>query len=464
VVSKEEFGMKEYDVIVIGSGSGSSIVDQALGNDMKVALVDKGPVGGTCLNVGCIPSKMLIFPADRIVEIEEAKKLGIEAEIKRVDFEAIMERTRKYVSHEQAQIRESIRSVPGLDFYETTGRFVDDYTMEVKGEKIKGKKIYIASGARPLIPPVKGIETIDYLTNENVFALRNKPESLLVIGGGFIAAEFSHFFSAVGTKVTVLERQNRLVKEEEPEISELLKKKMEQRMEIHTGTEAVEAEKIEEGCRMIAREKESGKRREFVAEKVLIASGRMSNADLLDPEKTGVRTNEKNYIVVDDFLQTTKKNIWAFGDAIGKKMFRHAANREADLVWHNSMHGGEEKIDFLTIPHAVFTYPPIASVGMGEAEAKKLHEILVGKSVYSEVARGVAMREEECFAKAVIEKKTGRILGFHIIGPYASILIQEVIDAMATEGTVMPLINGMHIHPALPEVIVDTLRTLREPE
>ncbi|MDH5386265.1 MAG: dihydrolipoyl dehydrogenase, partial [Candidatus Aminicenantes bacterium] len=164
-----------------------------------------------------------------------------------------------------------------------------------------------------------------------------------------------------------------------------------------------------------------------------------------------------------DYFETSKKNIWAFGDAIGRKMFRHAANRQADIVWHNSMHGGQEKLDFRTIPHAVFTYPPIASVGMREAEAKKLHDILVGKSVYSEVAKGVAMREDDSFAKAIIEKDTWRILGFHIIGPYAPILIQEVVDAMATTGTVMPIVSGMHVHPALPEVIIDTLRNLKEP-
>lgn len=456
--------MKEYDVIVIGSGAGSSIVDQALAHGLKVALVDKGPLGGTCLSVGCIPSKMLIFPADRIVEIQESKKLGVEARIEKVDFKAIMERTRKYVSDQQGHIRQGIQNSSGLDFYETVGQFVDEYTMEVGGEIIRGKKIYIASGARPLIPSIRGIEAVDYLTNDDVFALQEKPESLLIIGGGYIAAEFAHFFSAMGTQVTILQRAGRLVKEEEPEISELLRKKLGYRMEIHTGIEAQRVMREKGGCRVIAEVKQSGERKEFRAEKILIAAGRMSNTDLLKPEKTGVSADEKSYIIVDDYLESTKKNIWAIGDAIGKKMFRHAANREADIVWHNSMHGGKEKIDFNTIPHAVFTYPQIASVGMVEEEAKKLHEILVGKSFYSDVAKGVAMQEDECFAKAIIEKKTWRILGFHIIGPYTPILIQEVIDAMATVGTVMPIISGMHIHPALPEVIIDTLRNLHEPD
>lgn len=456
--------MKEYDVIVVGSGAGSAIVDGALGRGLKVALVDKGPLGGTCLNVGCIPSKMLIYPADRVVEIQEAKKLGVHAEIKNVDFQAIMERTRKYVSGTERRIRERVQNTPGLDFYGKTGHFIEDYTMEVEGQKIRGKKIYLVSGARPKIPPVKGIEKIDYLTNDNVFALEEKPESLIIIGGGYISAEFAHFFAAMGTKVTVLQKGKRMVKDEEPEICDLLKQKMQERMAIHTETIAIEANKVSGSYRVIAEDENTGERLKYTAEKLLIAAGRVSNADLLKVENTGIKKDKRGYIEVDEFFETSKKNIWAFGDALGKKMFRHAANRQADVVWHNSMHDGDDKFDFLTVPHAIFSYPPVASVGMREAEAKKIYQVMVGKSVYSEVAKGMAMLDDQSFAKAIIEKDTWRILGFHIIGPYAPILIQEVIDAMSTSGTVMPIVSGMRIHPALPEIIFDTLRNLKEPD
>jgi dihydrolipoamide dehydrogenase len=268
----------------------------------------------------------------------------------------------------------------------------------------------------------------------------------------------------MGTDVTVIQRGKRLVKDEEPEICDLLKEKMGLRMAIHTESEVLEAKKGHEGFQAIAKDESTGNLQEFSAEKVLIAAGRVSNADLLRVENTGVKTDKKGYIQVDENFETSKKNIWAFGDALGKKMFRHAANRQADMVWHISMHGGEDKFDFFTVPHAIFSYPPVASVGMGEAEAKKVHDVMVGKSVYSEVAKGMAMRDDESFAKAIIEKETWRILGFHIIGPYAPILIQEVIDAMSTSGTVMPIVSGMRIHPALPEIIYDTLRNLKEPD
>ncbi|MDH5465919.1 MAG: dihydrolipoyl dehydrogenase [Candidatus Aminicenantes bacterium] len=454
--------MKEYDVIVIGSGAGAIVVEQALAHGLSVALVDKGPLGGTCLNVGCIPTKMLIFPADRVVEIQEAAKLGIHAEIKQVDFQAIMERMKRTIEKSQTHIREGIEHTEELDFYEGLGSFADDYTLEVEGERIKGRKIFITSGARPLIPPIKGIENVDYLTNENVLDLTRKPESLIIIGGGYIAAEFGHFFASMRTKVTILQRAGRLVRDEEPEVSELLKTKMGKRMDIFTNTEAREVKRGKEEMKVITRDKVSGEEREFSAERILLAAGRKSNADLLKVEKTGVKVDQRGYIAVNDYLETSKVNIWAFGDAIGKKMFRHSANREADLVWHNAIHGERNKVDYDKVPHAVFSYPQVASVGLGEEEARKNHDILVGKAKYSEVAKGEAMMEEDSFAKIIIEKNSGRILGFHVIGPYAPILIQEVINAMSIDGTVRPIINGMHIHPALPEVIQSTLGNLQE--
>ena len=183
--------MKSYDVIVIGSGAGAIISDEAAEHGLKTALIDKGPlVGGTCLNWGCIPSKMLIYAADRIVEIEEAKKLGIEAKIKNVDFHSIMERMRKSRQESQGHIREGIKQSKNLDFYESETYFTGDYTLEINGEKIKGKKVFIASGSRPFIPPIKGSKNIDYLTNESALELEERPDSLILIGGGYVAVEF----------------------------------------------------------------------------------------------------------------------------------------------------------------------------------------------------------------------------------------------------------------------------------
>ncbi|MBU7032624.1 MAG: dihydrolipoyl dehydrogenase, partial [Theionarchaea archaeon] len=413
--------MKEYDVVVIGSGSGAIIASRALAHNQSVALVDKGPLGGTCLNVGCIPSKMLIYPADVVAGIQEAKKLGISAEITHIDFKTIMERMRKVVTEGQDEMRAGIASTEELDFYETEAFFTGDHTLDVGGKSISGDKIFIVSGARPLIPSIKGIDEVNYITNETVLHLKECPESLLIIGGGYIAAEYGHFFAAMGSHVTILQRGSRLVPNEEPEISDILKKKMESRMEIHTNTEAEEVQKENDLYSVIGKDTTTGQRKEFTVKQIMVAAGRRSNADVLQVQNTGVATDRRGYIKTNDYLETTKENIWALGDAIGKQMFRHVANREADIAWGNSQ-GEKRAMDYTPTPHAVFSYPQIASVGLTEAEAKTDHHILVGRARYSDVAKGMAMMETEGFAKAIIDRETWTILGFHIIGPHAPIL------------------------------------------
>lgn len=457
--------IKTYDLIIIGSGSGANILGEAIAHGLNVALVDKGPLGGTCLNVGCIPSKMLIYPAYCVVEIQEAGKLGIAAEVRHIDFRSIMERMRRTVEHARNHIRKGLEDPKDFSFYEGEAFFTGDYTLDVNGKQIKGNKIIIASGARPFIPDIKGIKDADYLTNESVLGLVDPPQSIIIIGGGYIAVEYAHFFAAMGTKVFLIQRNKRLVPEEEPEISELLQRALSRRMHVHTSTEAVEVKKKGAEYLVYARGPE-GAIREFHAEKIMIAAGRRSNADTLRVENTGVKTDSRGYIEVNEFFETSKKNIWAFGDIIGKKMFKHVANREAGLVWHNVAHGREGKkarLDYNTAPHAVFSWPEIASVGLTEMEARSLfpeQEIMIGRARYSEVAWGEAMMEEEAFAKAIVARENGKILGFHIIGPHASILIQEVINAMANEQPAWTLGRSMHIHPALSEVVLAALANL----
>jgi len=453
--------MKQYDVIVIGSGAGAIIADEAVAKGLKVALVDKGPLGGTCLNLGCVPSKVLIYAADRIVEIQEAKKLGIAAEIKSIDFASIMERMRKSRLESQTYIRKSVTDEPDKPaFYEREAHFVEDYTLEIDGEKIKGKKIFIASGSRPVIPPIKGLDSIDYLTNENALELTQRPDSLVIIGGGYVAVEYAHFFAAMGTKVTIIEMLSRIAQSEEPEISELLEKEMKKRMDIYTNTQVEEIKKDGKGIIAVARDKATAKQMEFPARRIMVAVGRRSNADLLKVESTGVELDKRGFIKVDEYLETTKKGIFAVGDANGQQMFTHVANREATVAWHNSTHKTKIKMDYSAAPHAVYSHPQIASVGLTEENAKKDYHILVGRAKYSDTAKGEAMMEEEGFAKAIVDGHSGRILGFHIIGPYAPELIQEVINAMATGGGVHSINEGMHIHPALPELILRTFENL----
>ena len=453
--------MRKYDVIVIGSGCGLNIVNEALEHSLSVALVDKGPLGGTCPNLGCIPSKMLIFPAERIAEIQEAKKLGIETDIRSIDFKSIMERMRKVVREDREHLRHELSDVDNLDFYEGEGHFVDDYTVEVNGERIKGDKVFIASGSRPLIPPIKGLESIDYLTNETVLQLTERPESLIIVGGGYVAVEYGHFFAAVGTKVTILEMADRLVLSEEPEIAEILKNEMSRRMSVYTGVQAEAVNSSGHNVAVVVNDLKGGGHKEFTAQRILMAVGRRSNADLLKVENTGVELDKRGFIRVDAYLETTKKNIFAVGDINGQQMFTHVANVEASLAADNAMHGSKTKMDYGAAPHAVYSHPQIASVGMTEEAARKAHKVLVGKARYSDVAQGEAMMEENGFAKAIVEADTGKILGFHIIGPYAPVLIQEVINAVASGASIDHIEASMHIHPAITELIPRALGNLK---
>jgi len=454
--------MEKYDVIVIGSGSGMVVIEEALAHEKKVALVDKGPTGGTCLNTGCIPSKMLICAADRIIEAQEAKKLGVAAEIKNIDFKFIMERMRSTIKGYHDRMLNGLSDVDGLTFYNGEAQFIKDYTLEVNSKTITGKNICIASGSRISIPPIKGLDDITYLTNESVLQLKEKPESIIIIGGGYIAVEYSHFFSAMGTKVTVLEMANRLILNEEPTVSELLKKKLSQRMEVHTNALVEEVKKKNGKCIVTAKDANTGIQREFAAQKVLVAVGRRSNADLLKPEKTSVQTDSRGYIRVNEYMETSQKNIYAVGDANGQQMFTHVANREAGVAANNILHDTKDKMNYSAAPHAVYSHPQIASVGLTEENAKKDHTILVGTAEYSSIAKGEAMMEEETFAKAIVDKETEKILGFHIIGPNAPELIQEVVDTMESGGTMSNIMSGIHIHPALSELVQQALANLVE--
>jgi dihydrolipoamide dehydrogenase len=412
----------------------------------------------------------MIFPADRVMEIREARKLGVEAEITEIDFGAIMARMRRMVSRSRNDIREGLHAVPNLDFYEVEGHFVEDgglerpqRTLAVGDALISGRHVFIVSGARAWIPPIGGLDEIPYLTNESILDLKERPESLAIVGGGYISAEYAHFFSAMGTQVTVIQRNERLVPEEEPEISELLKKKLSERMKVYTHTEVVKVRKDERGITVIGQDLYDDETIEVMAEQVMVAAGRQSNADLLQVENAGIETDEEGYIKVNDYLETNVENVWALGDATGKHMFKHVANREASIAWHNFTHDHKIPMDYDAVPHAVFSHPQIASVGLTEAEANEEFDILVGEAKYLDVAKGQAMMETDGFAKAIVERGSGRILGFHIIGPYAPMLIQEVVDVMANDGTAGWVGQGMHIHPALPEVVVRALYSLREP-
>jgi dihydrolipoamide dehydrogenase len=254
--------------------------------------------------------------------------------------------------------------------------------------------------------------------------------------------------------------------DEDPEISDLLKRELQKRMAVFTNFEVVEIKEAPNAKIVTARNRDTNTPQDFSAEAIMIATGRVPNSDILKPQKTGVRLDDLGFVKVNEYLETNKKGIWAFGDAIGKEMFKHVANFEAGVVWHNSVHDHKVAMDYSVAPHAVFCNPQVAAVGFKEREAKENgYEILVGRAHYRETAMGAAMGEPEGFVKVIVERETGKILGAHMIGPEASALIQEIVNAMVTETrSYAPIMRAMHIHPALPEVVQQAFGNLRPPQ
>ena len=456
--------MEKYDAIVVGSGSGMMIADAAVSSGMKVALVEMDKLGGTCLNRGCIPSKMVIYPADLVNQIKHAERLGVHAKIERIDFEHIMRRTREFVDHDRRPMEENIPKVEGLTYYPVRGEFVGDHTMKVGDKHITAENIFLVSGSRPLIPPIKGLDKVEYVTSREVWDMNRRPMSMIIVGGGLIACEMAHFFNAMGTEVTVLSRSPRLIKQGEPEVSEILLTSLRERMRVEIGVEVTEV-RGDGGQVEVTAEDGDGDMKSYRAEKLFIAAGRTSNADTLKPENTGVEVDDRGYIKVDENYLTTKPGIYAFGDAIGKAMYKHVANKEAELVWHGFTEGHVHPLDYDKVPYAVFTWPQVASVGLTEREAvARGLDYLVGEYNYIDTAKGAAMDEEDGYVKVILEDESYRILGAHIVGPYAPILIQEIINVMnAGDGSVWPITEAMHIHPALPEVVQRAIYNLRAP-
>ncbi|MBN2230099.1 MAG: dihydrolipoyl dehydrogenase [Candidatus Thorarchaeota archaeon] len=462
--------MKKYDLVVLGSGAGMNIASAAYDQGLKVAVVEHGPMGGTCLNRGCIPTKILTYVADIITQAKHLESLGVKIKIEDIDFPWIMNRMRKEVDDSSKEQGDSVDAAEGIDWYKGTGYFVDDYIMEINGEKITAPHIVIAAGSRPVIPDIKGLDNVSYLLDDDALHLKEKPKSMIIIGGGYIAAEFGHFFSAIGVDVTIIGRNPYLLKNEDKDISEILRKELSKRMNVFTNHEVIEVKEEKDQKVVFVKDRSSGEVKEFRGETLLLAVGRRSNADLFKPEKTGVKTDEKDWIIVDDYFMTSKKGIFAFGDAIGRYQFRHVANDESQIVWFNlsKVIKNEKDEEFLTmdyhaVPRAVFSYPPIAAVGMTLEEAKESgHQLYIGEVDYSVAAKGFAMGNPASLVRVIVDAESRRILGAGIVGPYSPILIQEIINLMYTpDGTIYPMFQAMHIHPALPEVVQRAFGRLR---
>ncbi len=338
--------MQEFDLIVIGSGSGLDVADAAAQSGLSVAVIEKGRMGGTCLNRGCIPSKLLIHSADVAEAIKSAGQFGINVDDITGDFQKIVSRTNGIVDSDSDGIRQAFSEIDNPKLFPHECRFVGERIISAGGQTIKAEKILIASGTRPAIPKINGLEGSGFITSDEALRLKKQPAMLTIIGGGYIAAELAHFFGALETKISIIQRRDVLVPDED-EVARKFTDLFSKKYSVHLGyhTESISKSK---GMFIVAAKNSTGKRIEVESDQLLIATGRTSNSDTLDLAKSGVKTDGAGFIAVDEHLETSAKCVFALGDAVGRYLFKHAANHEAQYAFHNLTH--EKKSRWTTPP------------------------------------------------------------------------------------------------------------------
>ncbi|WHT17978.1 mycothione reductase [Crossiella sp. CA-258035] len=451
--------MPHYDLVIIGSGSGNSIIDERF-DDWNIAIVEKGVFGGTCLNVGCIPTKMFVHPAELAGSPKPAAKLGVDLELHGVNWPEIRDRVFGRIDPiAEGGFRYRAQECPNVTVYTGEARFTGPKQLDTgTGVTITADRFVIAAGSRPVIPAVAGIDEAGFHTNETVMRLEKLPARMVILGGGFVATEFAHVFSSFGVQVTVVNRSGSLLRAEDADISARFTELAGQRWDLRLNRKALRAERVDGVVRLHLEGPEGAEVVE--AEELLVAAGRIPNARLLEVEKTGVGTHADGRIVVDEHQRTEVAGIFALGDVSSPYQLKHVANHEAKVVQHNLLHPDSPRTtDHRFVPHAVFSTPQVASVGLTEEQAKAagLNHVAVTQE-YGGIAYGWAMEDTTSFCKLIADPASGLLLGAHIIGPQAATLIQPLIQAMHFGLDARTMARGQYwIHPAMPELLENAL-------
>jgi len=445
--------MKSFDVIVIGSGSGLEVSSEAAERGLSVAVVEKGPFGGTCLNRGCIPSKALIHCANVMETTRRAGQFGIKASIEAVDWQFIIRRVYDEIDREALAIEEGNREVPNITVFKGHGRFVGMKSLEVNEERISAETIVIAAGSRPSVPEMPGLPDVPYITSDEALRLPEQPRRLAILGGGYIAAELAHFFGSLGTEVTIIHRRPLLLRGEDEQVSRRFTQVYERRFNMLLNAQISQARR--QPGQIALEVMINGDMRTVVVDALLLATGRIPNTDLLEVANTEVEVDQRGFIKTDEYLETSVPGIWALGDIVGKYLLKHSANLEAAHVAHNIFHPNQEMaVDYHAMPHAIFASPQIASVGLTEQAAREQNiPYSTATYEYQDTAYGSSIEDRDGFVKVLANSETREILGCHVLGSEASMLIQEVANAMRMRLTTDAITQSIYVHPALPEVV-----------
>ncbi|TDZ98148.1 mycothione reductase [Mycobacteroides salmoniphilum] len=461
-----------YDLVIIGSGSGNSLPDDRFA-DQEIAIVDRGvyggAYGGTCLNVGCIPTKMFVYPADLADEARDGARLGVDSSVSGTRWADIRERVFGRIDPIAAGgLRYRVEDCPNITVFRQEARFVapgadadGDPVHRLRladGTVLEARQVVIAAGSRPVIPAVIAESGVDFHTNDDIMRLPELPDRVVIVGSGFIAAEFAHVFSGLGSAVTVIARGPRLLRAQDETISQRFTEVVSARWDVRLNTEVVAAREI--GTGGVELELTDGST--VTGDVLLVATGRTPNGDQLDVAAAGLTLDEGGRVPVDQYQRTPVRGIYALGDVSSQYLLKHVANHEARVVQANLLSGWDSPTtasDHRFVPGAVFSRPQVASVGLTEDQARQRGiDVAVKVQTYGDVAYGWAMEDTEGLCKLIADRATGLLVGAHIVGYQASALIQSLITAMSFSIPVREMARGQYwIHPALPELIENAL-------
>ena len=452
--TKEKVISKNKNIAIIGGGPGgyiAAIRGAQLGNN--VTLIEKEELGGTCLNVGCMPTKTLLHSADLFTEIKNSRSLGIDVSEANINWDNVQKRKKRVVKKLVAGVKgllsfNKVKIIKGFAKFESKNSLI--VTKEDnKTEKIDFDDAIIASGSVSFMPQIPGIDLDGIIDSTGALNLKSIPETIAIIGGGIIAIEFASLFSALGTKVTILDEESFILPTVDRQIADLIGNKLsKQGAEINTGCKVTKIEKSEKGLKVYFTRKNENLNVE--AEKVLVTVKRCPNTEGLNIEGIGINTSNGS-ICVDDEMKTNVGNIYAIGDCTGKNMFAHAASAEGVVAAEN-ISGQGVKMAYKTVPTCVYTKPEIAAVGLTEDEVKeKGIKYKVGVFPMGANGRAMIFNEQDGIIKIISDEKYGEILGVHILAPRATDLIAEGALALRLEATVDEIITTVHAHPTIGE-------------
>jgi mycothione reductase len=450
--------MAHYDLVIVGTGSGNSLVTPDF-DDWRIAIVEEGVFGGTCVNVGCIPTKMFVYPADLAIAATEWTRLNLHGPAPQADWPALRDRVFARIDAMAVGGREyRATGSPNVTLYESHAAFCAPRTLQLaSGETLTADRIVLASGTRVSVPDIIERSGVPYQTSNTVMRIDKLPERLVVLGGGFVAAEFAHVFSSFGVDTTVIARSG-LLHHLDHEVASRFTDVVRRRWHVRSGVSAVGAS---HEAQEVTLELDDGT--SVSGDMLLVATGRVPNGDRLNLAAGGVDAHEDGRIVVDAYQRTSADGVWALGDASSDHLLKHVANHEARVVAHNLAHPDSMVAsDHRYVPAAVFTHPQLAFVGMTEEEvAAAGRPYVTAVETYGSTAFGWAMNDTTSICKLIADPSTGRLLGAHLMGEQAATLIQPLIQAMSFGLPARDMARGQYwIHPALPEVIENALLKL----